>query len=69
MDFEITIDGRTTGVNKGETILQAALRAGIDIPVFGTISFRDIRWDLFATPLWVDIAVSPAVARFISNLS
>ena len=34
MDFEITIDGRTTGVNKGETILQAAMRLGIEVPVF-----------------------------------
>jgi NADH-quinone oxidoreductase chain G len=33
-DFEITIDGRTTGVQKGETILQVALRLGIEIPVF-----------------------------------
>lgn len=34
MDFEITIDGQTIGVNKGETILEAARRAEIDIPVF-----------------------------------
>jgi len=34
MDFEITIDGRTTGVHKGETILQAAMRLGIEVPVF-----------------------------------
>jgi NADH-quinone oxidoreductase chain G len=34
MDFEIEIDGRKAGVNKGETILQAAARIGIEIPVF-----------------------------------
>ena len=33
-DFDITVDGRTTGVTKGETILQVAQRLGIDIPVF-----------------------------------
>jgi len=34
MDFEITIDGQTVGVNKGETILEAARRIDIEIPVF-----------------------------------
>lgn len=34
MDFEITIDGQTTGVKKGETIIEVAYRLGIEVPVF-----------------------------------
>ncbi|MFH2055197.1 MAG: NADH-quinone oxidoreductase subunit NuoG, partial [bacterium] len=33
-DFEITIDGKQVPVTKGQTVLQAALAAGIEIPVF-----------------------------------
>ena len=28
--------------------------AGIDIPVFEELTFADTRWDLTATPVWVD---------------
>ncbi|NBB90795.1 MAG: V-type ATP synthase subunit D [Spirochaetes bacterium] len=31
--------------------------AGIDIPVFESIEYEDIDWDLFAMPVWVDAAV------------
>jgi V/A-type H+-transporting ATPase subunit D len=31
--------------------------AGIDIPVFESIEYEDIDWDLFEMPLWVDAAV------------
>jgi V/A-type H+-transporting ATPase subunit D len=31
--------------------------AGIDIPVFQSVTFQDIRWDLYAYPLWTDTAV------------
>ena len=31
--------------------------AGVDIPVFKSISYEDIAYDLFASPLWVDSAV------------
>lgn len=31
--------------------------AGIDIPVFESIEYEDIDWDLFETPVWVDAAV------------
>jgi NADH-quinone oxidoreductase subunit G len=33
-DFNITINGRQVPANKGQTVLQASLAAGIDIPVF-----------------------------------
>lgn len=33
-DFEITVDGIQVPVTKGQTVLQAALAAGIEIPVF-----------------------------------
>lgn len=33
-DFNITINGRQVPVTKGQTVLQASLAAGIDIPVF-----------------------------------
>lgn len=31
--------------------------AGVDIPVFTDITFKEIEYDLFRTPLWVDKAV------------
>lgn len=31
--------------------------AGVDIPVFEKIEFEDPEYDLFLTPLWVDIAI------------
>jgi V/A-type H+-transporting ATPase subunit D len=31
--------------------------AGIDIPVFESMEYEDIDWDLFAMPVWVDAAV------------
>jgi V/A-type H+-transporting ATPase subunit D len=31
--------------------------AGIDIPVFNSIVFKDIHWDLYDYPVWVDTAV------------
>jgi V/A-type H+-transporting ATPase subunit D len=31
--------------------------AGIDIPVFESMEYEDINWDLFAMPVWVDAAV------------
>jgi len=32
--------------------------AGVDLPVFESAEFLDIEYDLFATPLWVDLAIS-----------
>lgn len=32
--------------------------ASVDIPVFEGIDFQDIEYDLFSTPLWVDIALA-----------
>ncbi len=31
--------------------------AGIDIPLFKSVEFEDVKYDLFTTPLWVDRAV------------
>jgi V/A-type H+/Na+-transporting ATPase subunit D len=31
--------------------------AGIDIPIFKSVEFHEVKYDLFATPLWVDRAV------------
>lgn len=31
--------------------------AGIDIPIFEQVEFEDAEYDLFLTPLWVDIAI------------
>ena len=31
--------------------------AGVDIPVFKSISFQDIAYDLFTTPLWIDSGI------------
>ncbi len=31
--------------------------AGVDIPVFKDITFKDIEYDLFATPVWIDTAL------------
>jgi len=31
--------------------------AGVDIPIFNFISFKDVEYDLFETPLWVDKAI------------
>jgi len=39
--------------------------AGIDIPVFESCEFKEIEYDLFATPLWVDYAIG-AFAELIS---
>jgi len=36
---------------------QTANIAGIDIPVFESVEFREERYDLFLTPLWVDRAL------------
>jgi V/A-type H+-transporting ATPase subunit D len=39
--------------------------AGVDIPVFKSISFEDIGYDLFETPLWIDAGVE-AMKKLIS---
>jgi len=31
--------------------------AGVDIPIFEKMEFEEVEYDLFSTPLWVDIAV------------
>lgn len=31
--------------------------AGVDIPLFEGIDFKDVEYDLFSTPLWIDIAI------------
>ena len=32
--------------------------AGVDIVLFVSLEFKEIQWDLFSTPLWVDAAVA-----------
>ncbi len=31
--------------------------AGVDIPLFESVDFKDTAYDLFSTPLWIDIAI------------
>lgn len=31
--------------------------AGVDIPLFEGVDFKDVEYDLFSTPLWLDIAI------------
>jgi V/A-type H+-transporting ATPase subunit D len=39
--------------------------AGVDIPVFKSIFFEDIGYDLFETPLWIDAGIE-AMKKLIS---
>ncbi|MBN1524526.1 MAG: V-type ATP synthase subunit D [Spirochaetales bacterium] len=40
-----------------ELVTSTANIAGIDVPVFERITFRDTHWDLFLSPLWIDRAI------------
>jgi V/A-type H+-transporting ATPase subunit D len=39
--------------------------AGVDVPVFRGIRFKEMHYDLFATPLWMDTAVE-TIQRLLS---
>jgi V/A-type H+-transporting ATPase subunit D len=32
--------------------------AGVDVPVFKELNFKDIEWDLLETPLWIDKGIA-----------
>lgn len=40
-----------------DVVTQVKNIAGIDIPVFVTAQFESAEYDLFSTPLWVDVAI------------
>jgi V/A-type H+-transporting ATPase subunit D len=40
-----------------ELITSTGSIAGIDIPIFGDLIFKDVEYDFFETPLWVDHAL------------
>lgn len=43
---------------KPKQIVKGALNiAGVDVPVFERLDFENAEYDLFLTPLWVDIAI------------
>jgi V/A-type H+/Na+-transporting ATPase subunit D len=41
----------------GEIVTSTGNIAGVDIPVFESLSFETVEYDLFSTPLWVDQAI------------
>lgn len=41
--------------------------AGVDIPIFEKIEFEEAEYDLFSTPLWVDIAIIK-LRKFVTSL-
>jgi len=44
---------------KPENIITSSLNiAGVDMPIFERVEFKDAEYDLFLTPLWVDIAIT-----------
>lgn len=44
-------------VREGNVVTTLSNIAGIDIPVFERVDFRETEYDLFLTPLWTDIAI------------
>jgi len=52
---------------KPKEIITASLNiAGIDIPVFERMDFEETEYDLFLTPLWVDVAIEKIRSLVIS---
>ncbi|MDZ7337664.1 MAG: V-type ATP synthase subunit D [candidate division KSB1 bacterium] len=45
-------------VRVAEVVTDTGNIAGIDIPLFSSIRFEDVPYDLFTTPLWVDRAIA-----------
>jgi len=50
VDFENLLEVESLVTEEGNI-------AGIDIPIFKEIRFKDINYDLFAYPLWIDAAL------------
>ncbi|MBU1146828.1 MAG: V-type ATP synthase subunit D [Candidatus Omnitrophica bacterium] len=44
-------------IREGNVATVAANIAGVDIPVFERVDFEEPEYDLFLTPLWIDIAI------------
>jgi len=44
-------------VKDGNVVTTLSNIAGIDIPVFKRVDFKEAEYDLFLTPLWTDIAI------------
>jgi len=44
-------------VTEGNVVTTMTNIAGIDIPRFERVEFEDVEYDLFLTPLWVDLAI------------
>lgn len=44
-------------IREGNVVTVAANIAGVDIPVFERVDFEEPEYDLFLTPLWIDIAI------------
>ncbi|MFH0732626.1 MAG: V-type ATP synthase subunit D [Candidatus Omnitrophota bacterium] len=44
-------------IKPGDVVTRAKNIVGVDIPVFVTAQFEPAEYDLFSTPLWVDVAV------------
>ncbi|MFC1667430.1 V-type ATP synthase subunit D [Candidatus Omnitrophota bacterium] len=44
-------------VREGNVVTTLSNIAGIDIPVFERVDFKEPEYDLFLTPLWTDIAI------------
>ncbi|MBU4590723.1 MAG: V-type ATP synthase subunit D [Candidatus Omnitrophica bacterium] len=42
---------------EGNAVISSTNIAGVDIPVFERIDFEEPEYDLFSTPLWIDIAI------------
>ncbi len=45
-------------VREGNAVISTTNIAGVNIPVFERIDFEEPEYDLFSTPLWVDIAIT-----------
>ena len=45
-------------VRKGKVVKTGINIAGVDLPVFERVEFEDSEYDLFLTPLWIDIAIT-----------
>ena len=61
LEFWIELFGEDVGIEKifkvKEVIVEKGNIAGIDIPIFKEIKFKEISYDLYLTPLWVDRGV------------
>ena len=61
IDAWIDVFGEDLGLEEMVTVRNVSTDtgniAGVDIPVFESIEYEDIEWDLFEMPVWVDAAI------------